>query len=349
MPTIDADAHVIETPFTWSFMRDDEQQFRPQLLVRDPNDGAPTQANKRGEYWLVDGELKSRNNVGKDVPPEAQDMRDVSARINHMDEIGIDVQVLFPSLFLRPLTREPDVDMALCRSYNRWLASIWKQAPTRLRWVLVPPLLSMANPGLMREELEFCKENGACGIFMRGMECDRLLGHRFFYPLYEMAQELGLAICPHAGVGSYAYHDLAQPQSSLMTFKFPVIASFESILREQVPDRFPDLGFAFIETSAQWVPYVMGEARIRLARKGAAGRNLIDGKKVYITTQRTDDLAWLLGEIGDDNIIVGTDYGHRDTATEVEAIMRMANDGSVPKESTKKILETNPGILYGLA
>jgi hypothetical protein len=29
--------------------------------------------------------------------------------------------------------------------------------------------------------------------------------------------------------------------------------------------------------------------------------------------------------------------------------MRMANDGSVPKESTRKILETNPGILYGLA
>ena len=57
MPTIDADAHVIETPYTWSFMRAEEQRFRPQMLVRDPDDGAPA-SNRRGEYWLIDGELK---------------------------------------------------------------------------------------------------------------------------------------------------------------------------------------------------------------------------------------------------------------------------------------------------
>ena len=27
MPTIDADAHVIETPKTWSYMREDEQDL----------------------------------------------------------------------------------------------------------------------------------------------------------------------------------------------------------------------------------------------------------------------------------------------------------------------------------
>ena len=130
MPTIDADAHVIETPYTWSFMREDEQRFRPQLLIRDPNDGAPDIPNRKGDFWLIEGEIKSRTNVGKDVPAESRDMRDVSARIGHMDEIGIDIQVLFPSLFLRPITREPDVDFALARSYNRWLAEIWRKEPS---------------------------------------------------------------------------------------------------------------------------------------------------------------------------------------------------------------------------
>jgi predicted TIM-barrel fold metal-dependent hydrolase len=348
MPTIDADAHVIETPYTWSFMRAEEQRFRPQMLVRDPDDGAPA-SNRRGEYWLIDGELKSRNNVGKDVPPEAQDMRDVSARIRHMDEIGIDIQVLFPTLFLRPLTREPDVDFALARSYNRWLAEVWSKAPDRLRWVLVPPLQSMVNPDKLRTELEFCKANGACGIFMRGMECERLLSHRYFFPLYEMAQEMGLPICLHAGVDSYAYHDMLQPQSSMMAFKFPVMGSFGSLLEQEIPARFPNLCWAFIETSAQWVPYVLGEARLRLARKGHQAKNPMQGLNFFITTQRTDDLPWLLEEIGDDNLIIGTDYGHRDSATEVQAIQRMAGDGSLPRASVRKILETNPARLYGLA
>lgn len=35
MATVDADAHVIETPKTWSYMREDEQDFRPQIFMRD--------------------------------------------------------------------------------------------------------------------------------------------------------------------------------------------------------------------------------------------------------------------------------------------------------------------------
>ncbi len=348
MPTIDADAHVIETPYTWSFLREDELRFRPQLLVRDPSDEVPLPGNRASDYWLIDGEIKSRTNVGKDVPPESRDMRDVSSRLAHMDEIGIDIQVLFPSLFLRPITREPDIDFALARSYNRWLAEIWTKAPDRLRWVLVPPLQSLVNPAKVREELEYCKQHGACGIFMRGMECDRLLSHRYFFPLYEMAQDLDLPICLHAGVDSYEYHDMLQPQNSMMTFKFPVMGSFGSLLEKEVPARFPELRWAFIETSAQWVPYVLGEARLRLARRGHQAKNPMAGVNFFITTQRTDDLPWLLGEIGDDHLIIGTDYGHRDSATEVGALKRMAEDGNLPAASVRKILQSNPARLYAL-
>ena len=39
---------------------------------------------------------------------------------------------------------------------------------------------------------------------------------------------------------------------------------------------------------------------------------------------------------------------HRDTATEVLAIQRLSNDGSIAKSSSVKILETNPSKLYAL-
>ena len=71
MPIIDADAHVIETPHTWSYMRDDEQDFRPQVFVRDPNDGAPYRKDQRHQFWVIEGKLQSKgSNVGTDVPSE---------------------------------------------------------------------------------------------------------------------------------------------------------------------------------------------------------------------------------------------------------------------------------------
>ncbi len=348
MTLIDADAHVIETPQTWSYMTGDEEDMRPQIFVRADNDGAPRRANQRNEYWVIEGRLLSRSNVGEDVPEDSRELSSIESRLKHMDEIGVDIQVLFPSLCLRPMTKEHDTDFALSRSYNRWMADIWKQAPDRLRWALVPPLLSLVDPGKVRAELEFCKENGACGIFMRGLECDRLLTHRYFYPLYDMAQELDLPLCLHAGNNSYAVHDALQG-ASLMLFKFPVIGAFCSLLEEEIPKRYPALRWAFIEASAQWVPYVLGEVNIRLRRKGQPLPDTpLADNNFFITTQWSDDLPWLLDEIGDDHLIIGTDYGHRDTATEVQAFQRMSADGTLPAGSVTKILETNPAALYAI-
>ena len=45
----------------------------------------------------------------------------------------------------------------------------------------------------------------------------------------------------------------------------------------------------------------------------------------------------------------GTDYGHRDTATEVEALKRLPEGGDLPEATANKNLARNPGILYGIA
>ena len=94
--------------------------------------------------------------VGRDVPDEARDMLDIERRLSHMDEIGVDIQVLFPSLFLRPITTEPDVEFALTRSYNRWLAEIWKTSKDRLRWVAMAPMLSLVDPAKVRNPQIVC-------------------------------------------------------------------------------------------------------------------------------------------------------------------------------------------------
>ena len=175
MLTIDADAHVLETEQTWESMDGSERKYRPKMV------GA-TDGESKDEYWLVDGTLRLKSgNVGRNTPQPSREMRDVPARLRHMDELGVSIQVLYPTLFLIPLTPRPEVELALARSYNRWLIDIWKAAPERLRWVAVLPLLSMDQA---IEEARFAKENGACGIFMRGTEGDLLLSDPYFFPLY---------------------------------------------------------------------------------------------------------------------------------------------------------------------
>ncbi len=350
MPKIDADAHVIETPKTWNYLRPEESGFRPQIFVRDTSDGAPFRPNQKNEYWKIGDRFQTKTNVGDNVPADARDMESIQRRLAHMDELGVDIQVLFPTLFLRPCTKEQDVEFALCRSYNRWLAEIWSQSNNRLRWAAAPPLRTLIDPGRVREELEFCKANGACGIFMRGLECEMLITHRYFDPLYAMAQDLDLAVCFHAGNNSFANHDSFAADTRLSVFKSPVFSACYHLLGDGVPERFPGIRWAFIEASAQWLPYILNE--IGITRKGRGKDtpgDLLTKSNVYVTTQRTDNLKWLLDELGDDNLIIGTDYGHKDIAVEIDALNRLGTDGTLPRAAIDKILQTNPGKLYGIA
>jgi predicted TIM-barrel fold metal-dependent hydrolase len=165
MAVIDADAHVVETERTWEYMEEAESPFKPEVVV-------PKAGGDR-EYWLIEGRAFAKNtNIGKDTPDEAREVSNIATRLAHMDALAVDVHVLYPTIFLRPLTRRPEAEVALCRSYNRWLAETWRQGGGRLRWVVVPPVLSLDQA---LEEIHCGREHGACGVFMRAVEGDRRL------------------------------------------------------------------------------------------------------------------------------------------------------------------------------
>jgi predicted TIM-barrel fold metal-dependent hydrolase len=190
MPTIDADAHVIESERTWDYV--ENPKYKPQLTM--PNGGGP-------QYWMIDGKAFRRGvNVDPTLSQADREMRDIGARLRHMDELEIDIQVLSPSLFLRPLTSKPEVEKAICRSYNRWLIDICNQSDGRLRWIATVPMLDMADAV---DEIRFARANGACGIFSRGLIADKRLSHPFFDPLYAEAEKANLPFCVHASTGNF--------------------------------------------------------------------------------------------------------------------------------------------------
>jgi uncharacterized protein len=339
MRVIDADAHVIENESTWDYMRESERQFKPKVV-------AAASAADPFDYWMVDGRVIPRNNVGRDLPVAAREMTDLNLRIRHMDELGIDFQVIYPTFFITPVSRRPDIDLAVSRSYNRWMAAIVSKQPDRFRWVLVPPLQSTEH---LAEELKFGKENGACGIYMRGLEVERMLSDPYFYPLYDQASALDLPICVHSANGAFTTYDFFADDPGFAKFKLAVIGAFHSFVFHGIPLRFPKLRIGIIEVSAQWIPYAVHDLARRFARRGKPfPKNVLKENRIYVTCQTDDDLDQVLGYAGEDNLVIGTDYGHADNAAEIEALRKLRNDGKLPGSVIDKILQDNPAAFYGL-
>lgn len=336
---IDADAHVIENEATWDYMLESERRFKPQLVRAGDAETAT-------DCLLIDGKIIPWTNIGKDVAKESREMTDLSARIAHMNELGIDIQVIYPTIFIFPFTRRPEVDLGICRSYNRWMADVVKKALDRFRWVMAPPLLNMS---MAVEELKFGKENGACGIFMRGLEADCSLSDPYFFPLYEEASRLDLPICVHSGNGSLMGYELFIDDPGFCKFKLAVIGAFHSLVYFGIPQRFPKLKIGIIEVGAQWLPYAIRDLTRRYARKGKTlEAGVLGANRIYVTCQNDDDIPYILGYAGEHNLLIGTDYGHSDNASELQALQALGDKGELGLAVIKKILYDNPKSFYGL-
>jgi predicted TIM-barrel fold metal-dependent hydrolase len=339
MLTIDADAHVIENESTWDFMLESERPFKPKIV-------GSSRANDAFDYWLVDGRVIPRNNVERGLPVAAREMSDLRLRVQHMNELGIDCQVIYPTFFITPVSRRPDIDLAVSRSYNRWMAEIVNKEPKRFRWVLVPPLQTLEH---LAEELRFGKENGACGVYLRGLEVERTLSDPYFYPLYEQASALDLPICVHSANGAFTTYDFFSDDPGFSKFKLAVIGAFHSLVFHGIPQRFPRLRIGIIEVSAQWIPYAVHDLARRFARRGRPfPQNLLRENRVYVTCQTDDDLDYVLRYAGPDNLVIGTDYGHSDNAVEIEALRKLRKEGKIDSQVIDKILQNNPSALYAL-
>ena len=336
MPTVDADCHVIETALTWEYFDPSEAHFRAQAPVRDRD---ATDARQ-------DPTVKQMLSGSVQTTPATRTMRDIPGRLKHMDDLGVDIQVLYPTLFLQQITDDPEVEAALCRSYNRWLASIWKESGGRLRWAANLPLLNIEGA---LEQAKYCKANGACRVFMRGYEGERILSDPYFFPIYEQAQSLDLAICVHAGSANPRYRKLVANER-FSENRLPIISAFHSLVYHQVPDQFPRLRWGFIEVTALWLPYVLADLKRRLERdeKPPLAASPLKDNRMYVGIQSDDDLPYIVGLVGEDNLVVGSDYGHGDPAAEIEAVRNLPKYGRMSPEATRKIMQDNPAALYGL-
>src|ERR1044072_7609069 len=215
---IDADTHICEGEAMWALIDRPMQPRRP-IMLSVPDD---TWYGNRNAFWLIDGEIypkpagkgsfalvtpsAQRVQEGrKDSTPQTRQMTDIRGRLADMDKLHTEIQIVYPTLFLVYNTRDRELEVALCRAYNRFLAHACSQSRGRMKWVAVLPLQSM---DAAIDEIGFAKQNGAEGIFFRGLEGDYTLDHRYLFPVYEEAQKPNLSFCLHTGRGGFAILDI---------------------------------------------------------------------------------------------------------------------------------------------
>ncbi len=69
---------------------------------------------------------------------------------------------------------------------------------------------------------------------------------------------------------------------------------------------------------------------------------------MFVTCENSDDLPYLVENGGADCLVIGTDYGHMDTSSDVDAIKIFKERTDLSAEVKQKILSDNAKALYGL-
>src|SRR3954451_1962076 len=248
MRVIDTDGHVVETERTFDFMDPSDAKYRPYIATEKNATGRPR------EQWVIDGRMvrgvrstlahrqqeKLYESTGRKVttPEGAIGMEDVGARVRHMDELGIDIQVLHNSMFITATAKYPETEVAVCKGYNRWLADIWRQSEGRLRYAALLPYMAVDEAV---KELRWAVEHGACAAAIRPMERDMLCAEPYFYPVFEEAERLAVPMAMHLGNGNPEFHALLSGGKcgSPFSFRIPTMSALHWLVWSEVSEVFP--------------------------------------------------------------------------------------------------------------
>jgi uncharacterized protein len=364
MKVVDADAHVEENEAMWEYIDPEFRSQRPVPLT------LPERLSGWGPFnavWMIDGQVHPKM-VGRgwhifSTPPTsvsarsksvsvgAQDLTDVPARLADMDRAGIHYQVVYPTLFLTTLAEDTRLERALCEAYNRFMAQACKQSGGRIYFAAVLPLRNMDDAiAVVRE----ARELGAVSTMVPGLAWDTPWSDPSYDPLYEELSRLGLPLGIHVAWGSPTLSSIVSDRvNNFSSFQLPVLMGFWSLMQGGIYERFPDLKVAFLEAGSEWLPYVINQLDRSYRTFGNGLRRspseYLRQGNIYISCESDEDVPYVLQYIGEDQVMIASDYPHTDPSHEEDMVRGLEeHQERLSPEVREKILSTNPMRLYGL-
>ena len=376
---LDSDLHTMEPDGLWERYLDAPfKRFAPQFIRGTAN--APNQPLIRiGDLELC--EMSKRPHtavVGRDLQQRAFARHphyaaaharayDAESHVQAMDIEGIDLAVLYGTRGRQVLMHDelaPEVASALARAHNSWTYDYCQFAPKRLKFAAQVAFHDI--PGAIAEARRAVRDLGAVAVVGNPNPINgRHVHDPALEPLWDALEDLGVPVGFHPTGQSSLRDDLARryldtPNGRVIGVagRNPVelMMAFGSLAAGGVLERHPRLRCAFLEGTCGWLPWWLWRLDEAWETFGPGSEVKISMRpSEYFTRQcwvATDaderPLRQVIEAIGDDRIVVSTDYPHSDGLFPV-AIHEFVGLPGVSDESKRKILWDNCARLYRLA
>lgn len=279
-------------------------------------------------------------------------------REQHLDphdvECGV-LQVLGPNGNKR---RHLGFGAAMCSAINDWQIEAWTSREPRLKGSVIVPQEDAAAS--VREIERVGRLPDYCQI-MISPRADDPLGHPRYWPIYEAAADLGMAVTFHVGgdnglpttsTGHPSFY-LEQKESHVPVAE----AVITSLILEGVIERFPKLRVITVEAGGvAWVPPLAWRLDQTWERLGSEVPDVKRPPSSYLrenfwfTSQPIDEpddpkhLRDVFEWIGWDKVLFATDYPHWDFDDP-----RYAVKFQMSEEEKRMFFQDNGRIAYGMA
>jgi aminocarboxymuconate-semialdehyde decarboxylase len=281
---------------------------------------------------------------GIGIPKPALDrMSDMNLRFREMDQMGIDIQIISPSI-LQQCTywAKPQAALKMEQQSNDRVAEAVAQHPDRMVGIGSVPLQDVK---LAVKELERAvTKNGLKGVIIGSNVNGDELGNKKFKPFWRKAEALGAAIFIHP-TGST--DPRMRPHYQLITVGQPLEEALAqgSLVYDGVMDDFPKLKVA-IAHGGGYLPFYTGR-HDHVQRMGHTGGQLKGSFSSYLkrfnyetVLFNPDMLEYLAKKVPTRNIMMGTDYpfGERNPVKFVRSartISRAAQDAILGANAAK--------------
>jgi predicted TIM-barrel fold metal-dependent hydrolase len=286
---------------------------------------------------------------------------DAVSQIQAMDMEGLDVAVLFRT---SPLhcddSFEPEYANDLCKAWNDWITDFCKQDPKRLK---ASALITLHDVDLAIEEIRRAVTTlGVTGLSLCPEPVNgKRIHDRYYDPLWREIEKLKIALCFHPPArpnqDQVANKFFGHPNANIvaLALRNPVelILAVSSFCAGGVLEKFPKLRVAFLEGNCAWLPWLLYRLDERAQLHGALADVPLSKKpsdyflqQCFISVDPDEYLVTdVVRRIGDDNLVISTDYPHID-AHFPHALHEFLEIEGLTEGSKRKILWDNCANLY---
>lgn len=269
-PVIDADGHILEGPgFFFEYLPADVAAEAFELLPGSDFDDGVDRMRLAGHTVAMDiaigdgctpNGLLAGSPIGRGYDDIHAGAFEAPARLALMDDMGIDVSVLYPSLLLMAQMFDDSTRATIVDAYQRWMSDFCATDPVRLRWVTPVPRVSVDEAVT---HVEAAAERGALGAFFSAAPAPgsgRLVGDPAEDPILEalVARDLPLAL--HVTDGWNSTFDMNRLLPNRLMWDvaagpIDMMHGLTYVLTSGMLERFPALRVAFLEGNVGWIPY----------------------------------------------------------------------------------------------